>query len=142
MLVVQCVNFISSQMDKFFQTLGGGGGGDKKKPSNNKQKDGSWKGGASDMDALKKKNNTASSRLASVGSGGGGKKPAGGGGGNNIFANAAKELGKIGLNTKQSNTRGGGKSLGGSKPGIVKSVSLDQPGSLGMEVSWLLQYPI
>lgn len=89
------------------------------------------------MDSIKKKNATSASRIGG-GSGGSNNKAAGSGNekNKNIFADA---LGKIDLfnnkpNNKTANSRGGGQSLGGSKPGRVFSVSLDQPGSLGMEV--------
>jgi len=140
-------------MDKFFANLGGG---DKKKSTNNNnksngKKDGGWSGGSGSLDDIKKKNasSTGASRIGGGGGGGGykktvAKKPpgAGGGSGKNIFENAGAgindALGKIDLfkqNNTAKNSRGGGQSLGGSKPGVVLSVSLDQPGSLGMEVS-------
>jgi len=77
------------------------------------------------------------------GSGGSGKTASGGNGksNTNIFANAGAgindALGKIDLfnkPNKAASSRGGGQSLGGSKPGKVISVSLDQPGPLGMEI--------
>ena len=140
-------------MDKFFANLGGG---DKKKSTNNKnnktngKKDGGWSGGSGSLDDIKKKNASSSTGASRIGGGGGGgykktvaKKPPGAGGsGKNIFENAGAgindALGKIDLfkqNNTAKNSRGGGQSLGGSKPGVVLSVSLDQPGSLGMEVS-------
>ena len=137
-------------MDKFFANLGGG---DKKKSTNksNGKKDGGWSGGSGSLDDIKKKNASSGTGASRIGGGGGGykktvaKKPpgAGGGSGKNIFENAGAgindALGKIDLfkqNNTAKNSRGGGQSLGGSKPGVVLSVSLDQPGSLGMEVSW------
>lgn len=140
-------------MDKFFANLGGG---DKKKSTNNNnksnaKKDGGWSGGSGSLDDIKKKNasgSTGASRIGGGGGGGGGgykkkvaKKPPGAG--KNIFENAGAgindALGKIDLfkqqNINNKNSRGGGQSLGGSKPGVLVSVSLDQPGSLGMEVS-------
>mmetsp|Transcript_14600 Transcript_14600/g.31775 ORF Transcript_14600/g.31775 Transcript_14600/m.31775 type:complete len:480 (+) Transcript_14600:27-1466(+) len=132
-------------MDKFFSNLGGGG--DKKKNSGNSKKQGkdgansSWQGGRSgDIDSIKKKNagGASASRIGGGSGSGGGNKTAGKG---NIFANAGAgindALGKIDLfnkPNKSANSRGGGQSLGGSKPGRVLSVSLDQPGPLGMEV--------
>lgn len=95
------------------------------------------------MDSIKKKNGNAS-RLGSGGSGGGSKPAASSGNakGNNVFANAGAgindALGKMDLfnnkSNKTANSRGGGQSLGGTKPGRVISVSLDKPGSLGLEV--------
>ena len=122
-----------------------GGGDEKDKGGGKGKKDGqsSWKGGTGDMDALKKKNG-GPSRL--VGGGGGGKSSGGGSkpdGGGNIFAKAGAgindALGKMQMEmakaNKPANTRGGGQSLGGSKPGTVLSVSLDNPGPVGLEVS-------
>jgi len=129
-------------MDKFFSNLGGGD--KKKKPGNNKKppgKDGannSWQGGRSgDIDSMKKKNTVAgASRLV----GGGRNKAAGGKSQKNIFANAGAGIndafGKIDLfkPNKAANNRGGGQSLGGSKPGKILDVSLGHAGSLGMEI--------
>ncbi|KAL7541483.1 hypothetical protein ACHAXR_010962 [Thalassiosira sp. AJA248-18] len=139
-------------MDKFFSNLGGGG--DKKNKSGNKNngqrgKDGAssdWQGGRSgDMDSMKKKNaSTVASRIGGGGGGGGSGNKASGNGnakGNNIFANAGAgindALGKMDMfnkSNKTANSRGGGQSLGGMKPGKVFSVSLDKPGPFGIEV--------
>ncbi|KAL7540699.1 hypothetical protein ACHAWF_006758 [Thalassiosira exigua] len=128
-------------MNKFLSNLGGGG--DKKnKPNKNKQQQGrdgtnsGWQGGRSgDMESLK--NKSASSRIV----GGAGNKQDANGKGNNVFANAGAglndKLGKMDLfnkSTKSAKPRGGGQSLGGTKPGRVFSVSLDHPGPLGLEV--------
>ena len=131
-------------MDKFFSNLGGGGDKKKKASNNNKGKDdakSSWQGGSGDMDAMKKKSGGVSASRLVGGGGGGGKSNTSGKSNNNIFANAGAgindALGKIDLfnkPNKAANSRGGGQSLGGSKPGKVISVSLDEPGSLGMEV--------
>lgn len=88
------------------------------------------------MDSIKKKN--PGSRIGGVGSGGGGGNKITGGGNaknNNIFANAGAGINDFfNKPNKTTNSRGGGQSLGGTKPGRVLSVSLDQPGPLGMEV--------
>ncbi len=139
-------------MDKFFSNLTGGG--DKKKTNNDnnqrKKDDGTnWQGGRSgDMESIRNGHNVASrvgsGRVGGVTSGNSGRHTTGNKP-NNIFANAGaginEALGKIDLfnqNKKTgANTRVGGQSLGGSLPGRVFSVCLDQPGPLGMEVRLL-----
>ena len=139
-------------MKNFFDNLGGGdkkksgGGGGNSKGS--KDAPAGWQGGRSgDMAALKKKNSSgvgaSASRLVDGARDGVNKaKASGGNNNNNVFANAGKGinealgLGKIDLfnQNKPANKRGGGQSLGGSTPGKVISVALDNPGTLGMEV--------
>ena len=94
------------------------------------------------MESIKKK-----SGIAGGGGSGDGKGPGSSVGNttsSKLFANAGSGindvLGKIDLfnkSNKNTNSRGGGQSLGGSKPGRVISVSLNQPGPLGMEVCFL-----
>lgn len=124
-------------MDKFLSNLRGEGDKNKKDASkkagsNDKQ----WRGGSSDMDAIKKKNASAASKVGNAVKEGTSNK-----GDNNVFANAGKgineALGKIDLfnNNKQNkNARGGGARLGGTLPGRVISISLNESGSLGIEV--------
>lgn len=128
-------------MDRFFSNLGGGGG-DKKGNNNSKKKDSSWGGGAGGMDTIKKKNSIGSKDKSTLGGNsgriGGGVGGSAKSGGNNPFANAGAGindvLGKMMQNKNTGSKRGGGQSLGGSKPGRVFSVSLDKPGPLGLEV--------
>jgi len=126
-------------MDKFLKNLGGGGDNSNKKKTNNKKDAGGWKGGSGDMSTINKKSNQKignSNNKKSTSSKSSSSKN------NNVFADAGKNineaLGKIDLfqqnKNKPSNQRGGGQSLGGSKPGIVLSICLDQPGTLGIEV--------
>ena len=126
-------------MDKFLKNLGGGGDNNNKKKTNNKKDAGGWKGGSGDMSTINKKSNQKignSNNKKSTSSRSSSSKN------NNVFADAGKNineaLGKIDLfqqnKNKPSNQRGGGQSLGGSKPGIVLSICLDQPGTLGIEV--------
>lgn len=128
-------------MDKLFSNLRGDGD---KKDANKKGSDKQWRGGSSDMDAIKKKNASTASKVGNAVKGGGGNKGGGSSGGNNnnnMFANAGKgineALGKMDLfnNNKQNkNVRGGGARLGGTLPGRVISISLDEQGPLGIEV--------
>ena len=126
-------------MDKFLKNLGGGGDNNNRKKTNNKKDAGGWKGGSGDMSTINKKSNQKignSNNRKSTSSRSTSSKN------NNVFADAGKNineaLGKIDLfqqnKNKPSNQRGGGQSLGGSKPGIVLSICLDQPGTLGIEV--------
>jgi hypothetical protein len=126
-------------MDKFLSNLRKDGG---VKKDANKGSDKQWRGGSSDMDALKKKNASTASKVGdSVKKGGGKGGDSGGNNNNNVFANAGKgineALGKMDLfgNNKQNkNARGGGARLGGTLPGRVISISLDEQGPLGIEV--------
>jgi len=126
-------------MDKFLKNLGGGGDNNNKKKTNNKKDAGGWKGGSGDMSTINKKSNQKignSNNKKSTSSRSTSSKN------NNVFADAGKNineaLGKIDLfqqnKNKPSNQRGGGQSLGGSKPGIILSICLDKPGTLGIEV--------
>ena len=116
-------------MNNFFANLGAGGGDKNKKDggANNS----SWKGGSGDMDSIKKKNPSSGSKKNNTAGSGDAKT-----GFNAFTKNATDALGKMDLfnQNKNANPRGGGKSLGGTAPGKVLSVSLDKPGSLGMEV--------
>ncbi|KAL3811669.1 hypothetical protein ACHAXA_002763 [Cyclostephanos tholiformis] len=124
-------------MDKFFSNLGKGG--HKKKNDdrkNEKKNEASWQGGSGDMESIKQKNATAASR---IGSGGDGSENSTGDSKNgNVFANAgagiSDALGKMDFFSKATSSRGGGQSLGGSKPGVVLPMCFDQPGPLGLEV--------
>ena len=132
-------------MEKFFSNLGKGG--DKKKnddkKKDEKKNESSWQGGSGDMETIRGKNATAASRIGGGGGGGGGggDNSTGGPKNGNVFANAgagiSDALGKIDLfnkSNKATNNRGGGQSLGGSKPGVVLSICLDQSGPLGLTV--------
>lgn len=127
-------------MDKFLLNLRGDG--DDKKDAN-KGSDKQWCGGSSDMDALKKKNASTASKGGDAVKRGGKGGDSGEKNSNNVFANAGKgineALGKIqmdllGNNKQNKNPRGGGARLGGILPGRVISISLDEQGSLGIEV--------
>lgn len=128
-------------MDKFFSNLGKGRDKKNDDKRNDKKNESSWQGGSGDMDTIKQKNATLASRIDGVGFGGG-DNAAGSSKNNNVFANAgagiSDALGKMDLFNKSSrtttNSRGGGQSLGGSKPGVVLPISLDRPGPLGLEV--------
>ncbi|KAL3794336.1 hypothetical protein ACHAW5_009896 [Stephanodiscus triporus] len=128
-------------MDKFFSSLGKGRDKKNDDKGNDKKNESSWQGGSGDMDTIKRKNATLASRIDGVGFGGG-DNAAGSSKNNNVFANAgagiSDALGKMDLFNKSSrtatNSRGGGQSLGGSKPGVVLPISLDRPGPLGLEV--------
>jgi len=52
----------------------------------------------------------------------------------NPLANVGKVFQDIGGQAKSQKFRGGGKSLGGAKPGKLISIELSQPGELGMKV--------
>ena len=118
----------------FFKSLGDGAA----KKKDDKKKESSWKGGSSDMDALKKKSNGAPQRAIPDKARLGKAKQ----GSTNFFDKVGKDinqsLGKIDLfnnnSKKTTGSRGGGQSLGGDKPGIVMSVSLENAGPLGLEV--------
>eukprot|EP00573_Skeletonema_grethae_P005563 CAMPEP_0201709204 /NCGR_PEP_ID=MMETSP0578-20130828/57974_1 /ASSEMBLY_ACC=CAM_ASM_000663 /TAXON_ID=267565 /ORGANISM="Skeletonema grethea, Strain CCMP 1804" /LENGTH=456 /DNA_ID=CAMNT_0048198159 /DNA_START=69 /DNA_END=1439 /DNA_ORIENTATION=- len=120
-------------MDKFLSNLRGEGDKNKKDASKKGSNDKQWRGGSSDMDAIKKKNASAASKVGNAVKEGTTKK-----GDNNVFGKGINEaLGKIDLfnNNKQNkNARGGGARLGGTLPGRVISISLDESGALGIEV--------
>jgi len=132
-------------MDKFFSNLGKGGGDKKKKSDSNNNKpqrgkdesNNSWQGGRSGgMDSIKKKSANPVSRIAAGGGGGGNRTTDNGGNtaNNNIFEKAGAGINEFfNKQNKAANNRGGGQSLGGTKPGRVLSVSLGN-GPLGMEV--------
>ena len=88
------------------------------------------------MESIKQKNATAASRIGSGGDGG--ENSTGDSKNGNVFANAgagiSDALGKMDFFSKATSSRGGGQSLGGSKPGVVLPMCFDQPGPLGLEV--------
>jgi hypothetical protein len=131
----------AAKMDKFFSSLGKGRDKKNDDKKNDKKNESSWQGGSGDMDTIKQKNATIASRIDGVVSGGGDNAATGSSKNNNVFANAgagiSDALGKIDLfnkSNKTANSRGGGQSLGGSKPGVVLPICLDRPGPLGLEV--------
>jgi hypothetical protein len=107
-------------MDKFFANLTGKDDKKKEAPS-------TWQGGRSDMDSIKSKNKAGNMNIPKPNVNADAPK--------NIFANAnsaiQKQMDKL---NKPKASSSGGQSLGGSKPGSIYSISLSQPGSLGLEI--------
>lgn len=107
-------------MDKFFANLTGKDDKKKEAPS-------TWQGGRSDMDSIKSKNKAGNMNIPKPNVNADAHK--------NIFANAnsaiQKQMDKL---NKPKASSSGGHSLGGSKPGSIYSISLSQPGSLGLEI--------
>jgi hypothetical protein len=127
-------------MDKFFSNLGKGGKNDAKK-NDAKKKDEEekraekWQGGFGEL-----KSETDKQQKSSGGGGGGKNTDGKSKNGSNVFTNAGASikdaLGKIDLSNhnKSKIPSKGGQSLGGSRPGLVLSICLDQPGPLGIQV--------
>eukprot|EP00956_Cyclotella_meneghiniana_P005626 scaffold7237_cov72-Cyclotella_meneghiniana.AAC.9 len=107
-------------MNKFFGNLGGKDDKKKDEPSN-------WQGGRSDMNSINKSNNIGGGSSSSSSS------KSNKDGAKNIFANANTAIQKQMDALKKPKAKGG-KSLGGSKPGVVYSIELVQSGPLGIEI--------
>lgn len=129
-------------MDKFFSNLGKGGKNDAKKndaKKNDKEEKRAenWQGGFGE---LKPETGKQHNGMSSGGGGGGNNTDGKSKNINNVFSNAGAgikdALGKIDLSisNKSKIHSKGGQSLGGSRPGVVLSICLDQPGPLGLVI--------